>query len=208
MATSEERTAPEERPAPEGRWTKFGVLIAALTLILTYFGLAAGNHWPPFQVSSGQGHSGSRQGHAAGPSSSRSSTASDAGLPIVTITAPRKNAVVGPCTTVTFKSTGLPPSMAFVLGISIPQHNAWHFTADNLVQIAPDVWSKTSQSLGDASYGRGAPFIIGVYIMRKSELDALSNNETNPWDPSVPPADATRLARVSVVRNTHDPSCP
>src|SRR5262249_17849525 len=120
------------------------------------------------------------------------------------ITAPGRNAVVGPCTAVTFESTGLPPGMAFVLGIFIPQHNAWHFTADNLVQIAPGVWSKTSQSLGDASYGKGAPFIIGVYVMRKSELDALSDNETNPWDPAVPPADATRLASVSVVRNTHD----
>jgi len=53
----------------------------------------------------------------------------------------------------------------------------------------------------------GAPFIIGVYIMRKSELDALSNNETTFWDPPVPPADAIRLAGVSVVRNTHDLSC-
>jgi hypothetical protein len=113
---------------------------------------------------------------------------------------------VKPCTTVTFKVTGVPAGKAFALSIYIPQHNEWHFTADGLAKLGPNVWSKT-QSLGDKKYGIGAPFVIGVYIMSKSELDALSQNETKPWDPSSPPRDAIRLAKVSVVRNTHDLSC-
>ncbi len=130
----------------------------------------------------------------------------DAPAPVAKILEPAPNAVVQPCTTVIFKITGVPAGKAFVLGVYIPQHNAWHFTDDNLTEIRPNVWSKT-QSLGDSHYGKGAPFVIGVYIMSKSELDALSNNETTYWDPPKPPEDATRLASVSVVRNTHDLGC-
>lgn len=83
MATSEERPAPEERsvseerrapekqpasgdrPSPEGRWTKLGVIIAALSLILTYVGLAVGNHWPPFQVSPNQSQNGSSSANSS-----------------------------------------------------------------------------------------------------------------------------------------------
>jgi hypothetical protein len=130
----------------------------------------------------------------------------DAPTPVAKILEPAPNAVVKPCTTVTFKITGVPADKAFVLGIYIPEHNAWHFTDDGLSELGPNVWSKT-QSLGDATYGKGAPFVIGVYIMSKSELDALSKNETTYWDPPTPPEDATRLASVSVVRNTYDLSC-
>jgi hypothetical protein len=35
----------------EGPWTKWGVVIALLALILTYVGTAAGLHWPPFSQS-------------------------------------------------------------------------------------------------------------------------------------------------------------
>lgn len=205
---AEDKSTPEEKPGSAAKQNlKRGIRATGKVIVSSVAAAVAAVvvAWAVFFA--GPPGTGSRQVPAAGPSSSRSGTAAGAGLPMVTITAPRQNAVVGPCATVTFKSTGLPPAMAFALGISIPEHNAWHFTADNLVQIAPGVWSKT-QSLGDASYGKGAPFIIGVYIMRKSELDALSDNETNPWDPSVPPGDATRLASVSVVRNTHDLSCP
>jgi hypothetical protein len=59
MATPKERTASKERSAREGRWTKIGAIATVLTLIITYFGVAAGNHWPPFQVSSSQGKGGS-----------------------------------------------------------------------------------------------------------------------------------------------------
>jgi hypothetical protein len=37
-----------EEAGREGRWTKSGVIVAVLSLILTYTGLAISNHWPPF----------------------------------------------------------------------------------------------------------------------------------------------------------------
>ena len=67
MAASEERHASEDRPAPEGRWTKFGVIIAVLSFILTYIGLAAGNHWPPFQTSPDQSQGGSKPTNSSTP---------------------------------------------------------------------------------------------------------------------------------------------
>jgi hypothetical protein len=35
----------------EGPWVKAGVLLTIFTVILTYVGLAASNHWPPFHTS-------------------------------------------------------------------------------------------------------------------------------------------------------------
>jgi hypothetical protein len=145
-------------------------------------------------------------GSPSGSSPRAVSPNKDAPTPVAKILEPAPNAVVKPCTTVTFKITGVPAGKAFVLGIYIPQHNAWHFTDDGLAKLGLNVWSKT-QSLGDKTYGKGAPFVIGVYIMSKSEFDALSQNETTYWDSPTPPQDATRLAKVSVVRNTYDLSC-
>lgn len=174
--------------------------VAAVTAVVVWAVFFAGSS------SAGPGAGPGRVPSAGQSSKGRSIASANTSLPTVTITQPLPNAVVKPCTTVTFKITGLPPGMAFVLGISIPEHNAWHFTADGFALIRPNVWSKT-QSLGDSHYGKGAPFVIGVYIMRKSELDGPSSNETTPWDPQVPPADAIRLASRSVVRNTNDLSC-
>jgi hypothetical protein len=38
----------------EGLWTKWGVVIAAVTLIITYSGTASQLHWPPFSQSGDQ----------------------------------------------------------------------------------------------------------------------------------------------------------
>jgi hypothetical protein len=169
-----------------------GAILGAIALLTNGFGLIPSRD----------------HGVAGSPPVSSPPAASPKGAPapVARILAPLPNAVVKPCTTVTFKVTGVPADKAFILGVYIPQHNAWHLIEYGLVRLRPNVWSKT-QSLGSASYGKGAPFVIGVYMMSKSELDSHTKNETADWDPSTLPEDATTLASVSVVRNTHDLSC-
>jgi hypothetical protein len=64
---SQDRSESEDRSAPEGRWTKFGVIIAVLSLILTYIGLAASNHWIPFQASPAENQNVSSSNNSSTP---------------------------------------------------------------------------------------------------------------------------------------------
>lgn len=177
MATKKTTKKPSgQESLREGHWTKLGVIIAGLGLIIAYLGLASQTHWPPFgtvKVSASNASPDTRSPSSPSSISSAPPTKGKSGKPTAHFSSPKNDAMIGLCYTAAGTSANIAAGKVLWLVVLAPNRDDTKPTVNNLNGGQPYVaevlhvsasgnWGTHRLQLGDP--GDVRPYWLDLYM--------------------------------------------